>query len=197
MKASARTWLILAVMALVVALLYYLLEVREIATETGGDEEYVWDLEAAQVVGVRVMDNISGTVTALESDAEGAWRVAEPVQELAKVADVVALNQALARLQVRRSIEEPPQGEMEAYGLVTPTYTIEVQVDDGQVLRLDVGVESPVSAYYARRGGDEVVLLVPDYALDRIVAILANPPVLGSPTATPGMPAVGPSQEEP
>jgi len=198
MKESSRTWLILAVLALIVALLYYLLEVRGIAPPSESEEEYVWDLEASQIVGVRVVDNGSGAVTALARTGEREWQVTESVTgtQMANLSDVVSLNQTLARMRVSHTIEEPPEEEIEVYGLITPTYTVEVQVEGGQAFRLDVGVEGLGSAYFVRREGEKAVLLVPGYAIERVVGIVAAPPIQEPATPTPGLPVVGPSQSE-
>jgi len=188
-----RTWAILAALALVVAVSYYLLEVRGIAQQPE-DVEYVWDLEAEQIVGIRVTDHISGTATALEKDSAGTWRVTEPMSEMAEAADCASLAYTLARMQIRRTIEEPPEEELGTYGLITPTYTIELQVDEGQPLRLEVGAHYPAGAYYARREGEQEVILVQDYAMNDVIRIIEHPPVA---EPTPGVPVAGPSAEEP
>jgi hypothetical protein len=193
MKGKDRTWMILGVLALAAAVSYYLLEVRGIAQEPS-DETYVWDLEAEQIVGVRVIDHASGAVTALEKGAGSTWRVTEPVSEVAEAAECASLVYALAYMPVRRTIEDPPEGELAAYGLITPTYTIEVRAEDGRTLRLQVGAHYPSGSYFARREGEQAVILVQDYAVEDVVRIVEEPPV---PEPTPGVPLEGPTLQEP
>ncbi len=195
MRGSQRTWIILAVLALIVGLLYYLLEVQGVAQETD-EEGYVWELEAEQVVGVRVTDNLSGTVTALERMADGVWWVVEPVTAQAAPDEALSLIYALAYMPIQRTIEEPPPGELETYGLNTPAYTFEVRLDGGRVLRLEVGGRYLSGAYYVRREGERPVLLVPEQAVEDVTRILAEPPVREPPTPTPGLPIAGPDREE-
>lgn len=196
MKGSNRTWIILAVLALGVAVLYYLLEVQGIA-QNPEEVQVVWRLEAAEVAGIRVTDHRSGAVAAVEKGTEGAWQVTAPVSATADMVTCSSLAYTLAGLPVRRSIEQPPVGELEAYGLVTPTYTIEVSLDDGRRLRLEVGSRYPDGSYYARRPGEQEVLMVADYAVDQVVRIAQEPPVTQPPAPTPGPPVLGPAPQDP
>lgn len=196
-KGRDRTWIALVALAVVVTVAYYLLEVRGIAEESS-EVEYVWELDADQIVGLRVVDNASGAATTVEKDAAGDWWVTEPTSAAARAGDCIALTYALSGLQVRRAIEEPPEEELGAYGLITPTYTIELQTgDDDQVLSLEVGVSHPGGFYYARRVGEQMVLLVPDYAVDEVTRVVAEPPVAELAVPTPGLPVVGPATPEP
>jgi len=195
MKESDRTWIVLAALALVVAALYYLLEVRGIASKSD-DVDYVWELQAEEVVAIRVVDNGAEAATAVEKGADGMWMVTEPAPALARTADCDSLAYTLAQMQVRRTIEEPPQEELGAYGLITPTYTIEMRVSDGQTLRLEVGNEGLGASYFVRREGEQAVLLVPAYAIDAAIAIVESPPLAEAPIL-PGAPILGPTEEAP
>jgi hypothetical protein len=185
-----RTWIALLALAVVVGGLYYLLQVRKIA-DKGDEQEYVWDLDAMQIFGVRVVDNTSGAATALVMDANGNWRLTEPVQAAALREQVVYMVDTLARLPLQRTIAEPPAAELSGYGMITPTYTIEVQVSDGRTLRLNVGNKAIGSAYYAQRGGEQAVILVTDYALEGVTNIIRTPPIAPTPVPT-GLPVIGP-----
>jgi len=196
-EGSDRTWLILVVMALVVAVLYYLLEVREVAPQEADEVEYVWDLDADQIVGVRVVDHGAQAATVLERDAEVGWQVTEPVSGTAMAVECDVLAGTLAHMSVGRVIEEPPEGEVAAYGLLTPTYTIEVRLDDGRALRLEVGSHYPGGSYYARRVGEQTVLMIADYVVDDVVRILEEPPLLEATPLPAGIPTVGPVPDEP
>jgi|YNPNPStandDraft_1061719.scaffolds.fasta_scaffold00855_10 hypothetical protein len=188
MKGSSKTWIVLGALAIVAAALL-ILELRGALPRSSSEEvEYVWDIETTDVVAVRVTNNISGTVTAVERNAAGEWQVTEPSPGAASHTDCTTLAYYLSTLQVEQTIETPPAAEMEAYGLITPTYTVEVRLGDGNTLTLEVGNRAVSGYYYARRAGEEAVLLVTGYVVDEIVRIVESPPYEATPT--PPMPSM-------
>jgi hypothetical protein len=77
--------------------------------------------------------------------------------------------------------------DVAAFGVLDPTYTLEVGLADGQTLKAVVGDKAPVGgAYYVQREGDPSVLVVPGYGLDALFELLTTPPY--APTATPPLP---------
>ncbi len=187
LSANDRTWLILIAL-LVIAVVFLALERAGVFTADTDEAETVWDLTSGQVVGLRVVETASGAATSVEKDAAEQWQVTEPFRRPAETADCILLSSVIAGLQVERTIEEPPESELSAYGLITPTYTIEVRADDGRTLSLEVG--APVgSRTYVRRAGERAVLLVYSYSIEQVTAIVNDPPAA---EPTPGMPVTGP-----
>lgn len=185
MKGISKTWIVLGALAIVAAALL-ILELQGVLPRSSSEEvEYVWDIETEQVAALRVTHNISGTVTAVERDAAGQWQVTEPSPGPADRTNCTTLVYYLSTLQVERAIEDPPAEEMEAYGLITPTYTVEVRLQDGDTLTLEVGNSATSGYRYARRAGEETVLLVTDYMVGEIVHIVESPPYQATPTSPP------------
>lgn len=174
LEGEQRTWAILAALAALVLLAYYLLEVQGIAGQSD-EATYVWDVEPERIEALRVTEHASGTEAVLERDEAGGWYMTAPFNR--PVADLGYVDPALtlSELQVHRTIEEPPAGELVAYGLLTPTYTIEVQVAGAQTLVLDVGWTTPRGTYYARREGEQAVILLPGYGVEDVTRILTLP----------------------
>ncbi len=192
MKGINRTWLTLLVLALIVGVAYYLLEVRKIA-EKPEETEYVWALEEGQeITAIEVSDLISGTVTKVEKGWDG-WQVTRPITGPADATACESLAYTLSHLMVRRTIEHPAEEDMQAYGLQSPAYRVTIWVGERN-MALEVGVRHPGGAYYVRRleDGPGPVLMVTDYLLDEVLRILQEPPLATPPTATPGLPAIGP-----
>lgn len=187
LSANDRTWLILLAL-LVVAVALFALEKGGVFTRESEGGETVWDVESGQVVGLRVVEPASGAATSVERDASGEWRVTEPFSRPAESTDCILLTSLVANLRVQRTIAEPPASEIGAYGLITPTYTIEVRVDDGRTLVLEVGAQAG-SNTYVRRQGEQAVLLVSSYSVDQVTRIVVDPPAA---EPTPGMPVTGP-----
>jgi hypothetical protein len=190
LEGDQRTWAILAALAALVLLAYYLLEVQGIGNSRD-EATYVWDVEPERIEALRVTEHASGSEAVLERDEEGNWHMTEPFNR--PVADLSYVDPALtlSELQVHRTIEEPPAGELVAYGLLTPTYTIEVQVAGDQTLVLDVGWTSPRGTYYARREGERAVILLPGYGVEDVTRLLTLPGEVVP--STPGVGIPGPA----
>ena len=106
----------------------------------------------------------------VERDGAG-WRITAPSPGPASSAAVEALLDRLAALRVRATLPPEP-ASLAARGLDPPGARVAVTLRDGQVLRLDLGVESPFDqATFARADGrvDGKILVVegvPQIALD-------------------------------
>lgn len=129
-------------------------------------------------MAIQVTAPISGTVARIEKQA-GGWRVTKPVTGTAQASECESIAYNLSHLMVRRTIENPTEEDKRAYGLITPTYTIVVQVGS-RTLHLDVGARHPGGAYYVRPAynGPGPVLMVPDYTLEEVLRILERPPLM-------------------
>jgi hypothetical protein len=187
-RGTDRTWMMLVVLALVAAGAYYLLELRGANEPDSAQADYVWELEVGEISGVRVEDHASGAAMAVELDGAGGWRVTEPLTGTASAEECEFLTYSLAQLQVQRRIEQPPAEELAAYGLITPTYVIEVDVSGGRTLQLDIGARHPSGSYYARFPGAGDVVMVAEYVVQGLIALIEEPPLLGglpTPTAEP------------
>ena len=195
MSGQNRTWLVLAALVAIVALAYYLLEVRGIADQS--DVEMVWDLEGDQIVGIRLSDHFLDEEVVLERDESGEWWVDGEPPLSAQSVVCESLAYTLANMQVQRSIDEPPEGELSAYGLADPGYTIALRREDGRLMSLEVGVYQDSGVYYARRAGDQAVLLVPSYVVEEAVSYIQAPPVDRLPAPMPGIPVIGPETPAP
>lgn len=185
MKGTQRTWLTILALAVIVGVAYYLLEVRKIA-EKPEETEYVWALEAGQeITAIEVSDLISGTVTKVERGWDG-WHVTQPITAPADATACESLAYDLSHLMVRRTIENPTEEDLQAYGLQSPAYRITVWVGSRNMM-LEVGARHPGGAYYVRKvqDGPGPVMMVTDYLLDGVLRILQEPPLATPPTPTP------------
>ncbi len=192
MKGTQRTWLTLLILAVIVGVAYYLLEVRKIA-EKPEETQYVWTPEEGQeITAIEVTDLISGTVTRVEKGGEG-WQVTQPITGPADAATCDSLAYTLSQLMIRRTIENPAPEDLEAYGLQNPTYRVTIWAG-ARSMGLEVGARHPGGAYYVRKtqNGPGPVMMVTDYLLEEALRILQEPPLATPPTPTPGLPAIGP-----
>ena len=165
------------------------------ATPTPGSGGPVWTLTSDQVVGFRVTD-ASGQTLALQKDGNGLWALTEPE---ARLADQNKAANAVTQLIGLSYSEQITVTDLSAFGVLSPTFALEVMLADGTHRTAAVGNRAPVgSNYYLQRGGETSVLLVSTFGLDTLTALIATPPVFvptpeGTPTEGFFLPGLTPS----
>ncbi len=144
----------------------------------------VWPATADQVVRLRVSEPGAGRSVLLVKDAQGAWTVAEPGP--AAPADPGAAQAAVAgAANLSVSSVVTASTDLAQFGVLSPTYTLELGLSDEQTLRAAVGSLAPVGgAYYVLREGEANVMVVPSFGIDSLTALLDAPPYLPTPTPT-------------
>ena len=73
--------------------------------------------------------------------------------------------------------------DLAQFGVLDPTYTLELGLADGQTLKAAIGRPAPVGGYYLLREGDTDVMVASDFGIDALVGLLEAPPYAA--TATP------------
>lgn len=145
---------------------------------------YVWSIQAEQIAGVRVLDKAQNLSVAFAKGADGVWTITEPENRPADSAQITNELYKFTGLYVRSELTTTT--DLTPYGVLSPTYTIEVNLTDGSALKADVGNLNPTSSsYYVLRQGETVVLLVNKSSIDGIVGLIAAPPYI-VPTPTVG-----------
>jgi hypothetical protein len=109
----------------------------------------------------------SATVSVSRSGEE--WRLTAPLDARADEAAVASILSTLGWLRIRERMDSVGS-DLAGYGLDPPEVAIVLhRGDDGAVERLEIGAKAPVgSARYARRAGEEGILLVSSSAGDLI-----------------------------
>ncbi len=146
-----------------------------------------------QVLSVRVTDRaVNRSVAFDRASAEASWSVTEP--EARPADQLAAANNVatLVNLQFRNLITGT--SDLSAFGVLSPTHTLEIGLTDGRTLKLVVGDKTVTGTdYYVMREGDAAVLVVNGFSLEPVLGWLDNPPYL-PPTATPE-PTTAPAPE--
>jgi len=144
----------------------------------------VWTIAGDQIAGVRVVDRAGNRSVAFAKDGQGIWSVTEPE---AQPADQSLASTSAARftnLFATRTITTP--ADMGPFGVLSPTYTVELKLVDGTQLSVAIGDKTPTgSAYYLLRRGEADVIVVSSSGIDGIISLLDEPPYL-APIATVG-----------
>lgn len=152
--------------------------------DEGGEDEAqpLWDLNPAQVTHVTVYEH-GDLLYRVERDDQGIWHVHAPFERRAD--DQLRMEnrlRVLADLPCPREFE-PEEVDLEAFGLISPTATIEARLRGGETYTLQVGDLSPrQTTYYARWGNR--VCLCPQRSLDYVMTAPLWPPDLATPGPT-------------
>jgi hypothetical protein len=153
----------------------------------------VWVTTADQVNRLRLAEPATGRSVAVSKDAQGVWTVTEPTAGPADADALLGVTANAAALSVTGVVTTAT--DLAPFGVLEPQYTLEVGLADGQTLKAAIGVPAPVGGYYLLREGDTQVMVVSNFGLDSLVALLDTPPYAPTPTPafqldiTPGTPS--------
>jgi hypothetical protein len=192
-----RTSLVLAVVLL--ALLLYVVVIQRPAEEAStaatatavsvsptrpATTGSLWpDLTAEQIMGIRVVDQAgSRSVAFSRTDAQAEWNLTEPDAQPADktLADGAATSASL----LTYSNVITTAADLSVFGVLSPTYSIEIKLADGSLKKAVVGDKTITGdSYYVLRDGETMVLVISQSALQQLTRLLDAPPY--PPTATP------------
>jgi hypothetical protein len=150
-------------------------------TPTAQSPAYVWAISPEQVSGFRLEDRVNDRALALTLDASGLWTLAEPGPQPADQAAASSAVTTLAGLMVANAITTTT--DLTLFGVLSPTYQLEVSLIDGTQLSAAIGDKTPTgTGYYVLRAGETQVITVNATSLGSLIALLDTPPVV-PPTA--------------
>lgn len=125
----------------------------------GGTEqkEKAFTVEADNLQEIRVT---SAGETSVLRKADGAWKMAEPVETDADQTEVSSLTSNIATLEVNRVVDENAS-DLAQYGLATPAVEVAFKADGNVSDAIALGDKTPTSGdIYAVRPGNKRVFLV-------------------------------------
>ncbi|MHB0876410.1 MAG: DUF4340 domain-containing protein [Anaerolineae bacterium] len=112
--------------------------------------------------------------------ADGAWRIVSPLESAADTATIDDLLTTLISLPVDRTL--PADVDPAELGLDPVSATVVLGGSGGPLATIEVGGTNPdETKRYVRLRGNDSILLVFSYQLDRLAAMVAQPPVLPTP----------------
>jgi hypothetical protein len=96
-----------------------------------------------------------------------------------------AANAAASLINVQYSDILSGTADLAAFGVLSPTYVIEIKLADGKLLKAAIGDKTITgSQYYLLRDGETSVLLASSFSLEPVLKMLDEPPVV-KPTEAP------------
>jgi hypothetical protein len=157
------------------------------ATPTVAPTAYLWPtLRADQVKAVHVVDRVLHKQTDLVKDASGSWSLTSPGPQPAS--QVLAASNVSALMTLATDGTITTATDLSAFGVLSPTLTVEVDMADGTSLKAAVGDKTPTgSDYYTLRAGETQVVLLSTAAQGTLESLVTTPPVVPpTSTTTPG-----------
>jgi hypothetical protein len=122
-------------------------------------------------VGPSLVDATAEAVTAVTlrmqgvvvraARADNRWRAIEPVGVRIPSDLIEATVATLTAGQAAERIADTAEQDLAAYGLDAPAATLELSMDPGRAVTVEVGAQNPTrTAVYARRGDSPAIFLV-------------------------------------
>jgi hypothetical protein len=176
------TWILLAVLALVVGVYFILqnhpLKKVEPTPTTTGD-----DLLISQADGVlqslRISDK-KGNNFQMQRDLSKSWVITAPQSGVADQGLAGAAETQVGALRIVTALETSP--EPSVVGLDNPNSSLELRFTNGKSHKIEVGNVSPTgSGYYVRYDGGKVYV-ISQSGIDALLNLLTAPPYPATPT---------------
>lgn len=181
------TWIVLGIFVLLIVGLF-------LWQRYGGTQE---PLEPTATIPVTemVFDFNNRTITRFsisgeEGDAisfelnpdNNTWIVVDQPIELADSAQIEAVTGDLTFLTVNTPL--PAQPPLDAMGLKNPSYIITIKLSDGEEVVLNIGNQTATGTGYYVMVNKNPAVVVAKAALDSVINLLNNPPLVATSTPT-------------
>jgi hypothetical protein len=154
-------------------------------------ETFVFD-SGALVTSIEVR-SLTADPVKIERNAENAWVLSQPDEAEADPALAEAAATQISALKIVSEIE----GDASIFGFDEPTYTINIEFDNGEKHSLEVGDSTPTNSGYYVRLDETKMLILSLSSIDALTTLAAFPPYLFTPTppatATPLLPTETPA----
>jgi len=182
-----NTWILLALFVVLLGAVWFIQRSKTINGVTSTPtsvENFLFTNITDSITSLRVQDTKSNVVV-LDRDPSGSWILKEPQGKPTDVGLAEQTMSQLASLSIVTTITQTLN--FDAYGLATPVYTITVTLSGGVQHTAVVGKETPTGSGYYLLVDKSSLVIVSKYGMDAFLNVLSNPPILVTPTVTPGL----------
>jgi len=185
------TWILLAILALVVGS-YFLIKNKPFKTGTTTPTATGTSYLITQAYGVlqnlRISDS-KGNNFQMQRDLSKAWVITAPTSGAADQGLAGAAETQVGALSILTTLATPP--DLNALGLATPVYNIEVGFVSGTSHKIEVGNVTPTSSGYYVRFDGEKIYVIEKSGIDAILNLLTAPPFPATVTPIPTLETTG------
>jgi hypothetical protein len=171
------TWMLLGVFALLLVSVFLWNRVRnsqDINAESESQMEFFFDLREGQIVGLE-FSSVDSSRVVMQKNVAGDWMFVEPEYGNPDLAQIESLLFELASFRVISTVSS--QLEKNVIGLAPPQYTLNVELNTGELIQAFFGDETPTQGgYYAYREGQSI-LVVNGLTVENLINLISSPPV--------------------
>lgn len=179
-----NTWILLVLLALLLALAWYLQRPgRAVKTSTTPTVEVknLLDVNATDLVSISIEDN-QGKVVSFVKDEQNKWSLSEPKGEPGDLTAADTAINSFTGLTVLSSLETVPA--LDVIGLAQPVFTITLTSTNGQTRKVFIGAVTPTNSGYYVKVDNGPAVVVSKFAVDGLLDVFKTPPLLPTPTPT-------------
>lgn len=198
MRLNRGTLILLAVSLVVIVAMLVLSNQPAAAPESNGvtptPGPLFAGLDSGAVTRIEVVSAADSATTVLAKDDQGLWRIETATNSTERATDQTLVLDKVGKLSALSANDSFTAADVASfdlanYGLAEPAYTITVaagtDTSTAYVLRVG-GKNATGTRYYALLGDDTAtVLQMNATTLDEIIGLIAAPPYVAAPTATP------------
>jgi hypothetical protein len=177
-----NTWILLALLALMLVLAWYLQRpgrATQASTTPTVEVKSLLDVDTTSINGVTIEDN-QGKVVSFGKDAQNNWTLAEPKGEPGDMTSAASAINSFTSLPVLSSLEVAPA--LDVIGLTQPVYVVTLTTSNGQTRKVSIGSATPTGSGYYVKVDSSPAVVVSKYAVDSLLEVFKNPPLLPTPT---------------
>ena len=186
------TWILLAVLALVIAS-YFIIKKNSPkssqTTPTSQSSTYLFTSANGTLQSLQISD-AQGNMVRIQRDLTKVWVITAPTNAKADQGLAGAAESQVGALQILTSLDTSP--DLSAIKLATPAYIIDVAFDNGTQHKLEIGSLTPTNSGYYVRYDSGKIMVISQSGIDSLLNLLKSPPYPPTPTPeTTETPTVG------
>jgi hypothetical protein len=200
------TWIVLGIFALVIGFFFVFQRYQANQSENSATATpttapvYLYNLGGAEVNDIKIADNAGGSIELYRDPTTLKWAIEGISADQADSSKILSLSDQLTSMKVEDTLtEKVPIGSV---GLEVPVYTITLTTSDNSQFVTYIGMQTAIGTGYYVQNKDGQVMIVDKTAMDDILNLVKEPPLL--PTATPEVtptetisPTISPNQGTP
>jgi Domain of unknown function (DUF4340) len=180
------TWILVLIFAIVVGLAWLFQRYQGGKAESTATViptaslKSLYDFDNKQLDQVDILDSSGNKIGLYRDTTSNQWAVVDVPADKADAFQIESITAQLTGMKITETLDQTPP--LDAIGLASPAYTITMTTSEGVQLVTYVGSPIPTgNGYYLRVGSDPVVI-VDKVAMDSILNIITNPPLIPTPT---------------
>ncbi len=177
------TWVMLAVLAVLLAILLLLPKFKGIEAEATPSPtpslEAPFSFSVSEVAELHVIGS-DGTSVKVKRDESSNWKLIEPDEEVSESNNIEGVVSGVINMNLLSKIDPPPPADVS--GISTPSFTVTIINKSGDEEKFLIGNLTPTSSGYYIQTADGQVYVADKYDIESVIDLVMNPPIKETPT---------------